>query len=121
MKYFRLKTLLTFLLLNCVTFILNYLWTSDHAWISFIMVFYLGFSVLFWLIISLISLIKRARLKKELFYFIGLGLWNIIMTIEYFKHIVFENSLSDFVFFSPYAIIVLICLLPIPQIWNCKN
>ncbi len=66
MKYFNLRSLSIFLVLNTVDLTLNSIWTSDKGWILFIASLFISFSILFWLIQSTISLIRKAKLKNEL-------------------------------------------------------
>ncbi len=118
MKYFNLRTLVIFLALNTITLILTNVWTPDKGWMPFMASLFIGFSIFFWLILSVISLIRKAKLKKELFYFIGLGLWSIIITIEYFKLGILNGNISDKVHLGPYIAIVILWILPIKRLWK---
>ncbi|PWJ29984.1 hypothetical protein BC781_1301 [Sediminitomix flava] len=121
MKYFNLRTLIVFLALNTVTLTLNNIWTSDKGWLPFIASLFIGCSILFWLIQSIISLIRNAKLKNEYFYYFGLGLWNILITIDYFKLRIFESTISDFVSLLPYVVMILFWLLPIKVFWSIEK
>ncbi len=118
MKYFRVKYLLVFLTLNGINLLLNSIWTSDKGWMPLMTLVVGVFSVLFWFIISLISFLKKTHLKNGIYYYIGLGIWGIILTIEYFKLQFIDRSISNTLELTPFAIIILICLLPIKPIWE---
>ncbi len=118
MKYFNLWYLLTFLLLTGINIILNNHWTSDTGWMPLLALIAGLISILYWLVLSLISLKRKAELKHGLYYYVGLGLWSILMTIEYFKLKVIHGDIKSVFFnWAPYVIIVLLCLLPVKQIW----
>ncbi len=85
MKYFSVKYLLVFVTLNGINILLNSIWTSDKGWLSLMTLAFGIFSVLFWFMISLISFLKKTHLKNEVYYYIGLGLWELMLTIDYFK------------------------------------
>ena len=52
------------------------------------------------------------------YYYIGLGIWGIILTVEYFKLQLIDSNISDILELTPLVIIVLFCLLPIKRIWE---
>ena len=120
-KYYNLEYLVIFLLLTGITVYLNNTWTSDKGYLLFIIITFGTISLLFWFILSTISYCKKSHLKNELFYYIGISLWNIIMTIEYFK-IEFIDKHDSLIFLTAYFLIILLTLLPIKQIWtNAKQ
>lgn len=121
MKYFNIKYLIVFMLLNGISLSLNNIWTSDKGWLPIIVLVFGLFSILFWFILSLISFLKKANLKNEVYYYIGLGIWGIVMTVEYFKLRLIDSSISDIIFLTPFVIIIIICLVPIKQIWEKEN
>lgn len=121
MKYFNIKYLIVFMLLNGISLSLNNIWTSDKGWLPIIVLVFGLFSILFWFILSLISFLKKANLKNEVYYYIGLGIWGIVMTVEYFKLRLIDSSISDTIFLTPFVIIIIICLVPIKQIWEKEN
>ena len=118
MKYFRVKYLLVFLTLNGINLLLNSIWTSDKGWMPLMILVVGVFSVLIWFILSLISFLKKAHLKNGVYYYIGLGIWGIILTVEYFKLQLIDSNISDILELTPLVIIVLFCLLPIKRIWE---
>ena len=110
--------MLVILTLNAINLLLNSIWTSDKGWIPLMTLVFGVFSVLFWFILSLISFLKKAHLKNGVYYYTGLGIWGIILTVEYFKLQLIDSSISDILQLTPFAIIIIICLLPIKRIWK---
>lgn len=120
MEYYNPKYLIIFLMLTGVNVYLNNAWTLDKGYLLLIAVIWGTISFLFWLILSTISYLKNAQLKNELFYYIGIGAWNILMTIEYFKLEVIKKS-YEIIHWIPYFLVVLFCLLPIKFLWYSKK
>jgi hypothetical protein len=120
MKYFDFTTLGIFILINSFELYLNYAWTADKGWISIIALVHLVFLVSFWFIFSVISWKRKSNLKREKFYFVGLGLWNMVMTILYFKSNIFTIGSAEYLILLPYLILIVVWLLPIKNIWNKK-
>ena len=106
------------MVINTVAIVLNNTWTTDKIFIPLITRLYLAFYIIFWIVVSVIFFIRKAKLKHEYFYFIGLGLWNIIMTIEFHQLQILEGDLSTIVGLAPYAGLIVLCLLPIKKIWK---
>lgn len=119
-NYYNLKYLIVFLLLTGVNIHLINTWTPDKGWILFIIFIQVTVSILFWILLSTISRLKKTHLKKELLYYVGIGILNIIMTIEYFKFEIIEAN-NDLIYLTPHFLIILLSLLPIKQIWISKR
>ncbi len=115
MKYFNLKSLIIFLILNGIALYLNIIWTSDKGWIPFMIFLFGVFSILFWLIISFVSFLKKSNLKMEIYYFFVLGIWSIFMTIDYFKLKIFDG---EFISYIPYGLFIVLSALPVKRIWT---
>ena len=118
MEYFKLRYLIILLIFSGINVLLNDHWTSDKGWMKVVMVISGLISTGFWLILSTISNFKKSHLKNEVFYYIGIGVWHIILTIGYFKFQVLENKDSDVLTWTPYLLIIILCLLPFNQIWS---
>lgn len=112
MKYFNFKSLIILLLLHGVSVYLDEIWTSDKGWIALKILFAVFFLIIFWVIISFISYLKKSHLKMEYCYYIGLGILSIIVTIFHYK-VARINDLG----LAHFGILLLICILPIKQIW----
>jgi len=119
MGYYNFNYLVIFLLLNGVCIYLNNAWTLDKGYLLFIIILWATISFIFWGTLSTISFLRKAKLKNELFYYIGIAFWNILFTIDYFILNILEK---DNVFFGiPYFIIIIYCLIPIRFIWKTKK
>lgn len=116
MKFYNLNSLVALLLLTGINIYLNNSWTTDKGFLSLMILIFGTTSVMFWFILSTISSYKETHLKNELFYYIGIGIWQIIITIEYFKLKIFDEN--NVIFWIPYFLIITLTLLPIKQIWS---
>ena len=116
MEYYNLKYLVILLCLTVVNIYLINTWTSDKGYLLFIIILFGIISIIFWIVLSTISYLKKGNLKHELFYYLGIGVWHILMTVEYFKLNIIEKN-NDIIHWIPHVLIILFSLLPIKQIW----
>lgn len=117
MKYFNICYLLILLSSDIVKAHLFKIWSGDRGWYLFVLSIYISISVVFWIIVSSLSFVKKAKLKNGFIYFIIIAGVGIILSIDYYKLQFLERIPHNYLLhWLPYVLTILICLLPFANI-----
>lgn len=118
-KCFNIYNLLILILANFIHAHFFKIWSGDGGWYWFVFGIFISISIVFWMIISVLSYIKRATLKVETVYFLIIGILQIILAIDYYKIHVFKDlPYISLLFYSLYFLPILISILPYFNIWT---
>ena len=118
MNFFKFKYLLLLLVFVVINVYLSEHWTVDKGWI-FLMIAHYGIaSIAIWLSVSFISYFKKAQLKNQFLFYLGIGIWQTLLTISYFNVQAKEDNTGDILFWASHLAIIIFCILPIKKLWT---
>ena len=121
-RFFNIYYLLILLLVDIIHAHFFKIWSGDSGWYWFILGLLISISVVFWIVISLLSHFKKATLKGGVIYFLIIGILQIAFAIDYYKfHIIKDLPLFEWLFYLIYFLPIVICILPYFNIWKFHN
>jgi len=120
MKYFNYVNLLALLGTNSIVIYLLKKMSDKEVQLSALIVMFLLFSLLLWVIVSVIFSAKKSVLKKSIFYFAGIGLWGSLVVVDN-NTIQLLGADSGIFIYLPYLLVIVLCFLPIKSLWDKKK